>query len=362
MIIIVVVRHLAVSIGIIPDGIRRLQGEYSIMANGDQIKAILRAYRDSDESQLLTLALQIAAGEAKAGHGKLAQDIRGLVEELKLRGATVVPKRHPIPLAQPKGELADLLSVVYPEVRLEELVLSPDMAIRLTRVLSEQRQSARLREHGLEPRRRLLFVGPPGTGKTMSAAALAAELSLPLFTLRLESLFTRYMGEAAAKLRMLFDNISHVRGVYLFDEFDAIGQQRGVDNDIGEIRRILNSFLQLIEQDHSQSVLIAATNHASVLDRALFRRFDEVVQFHLPSGAEVVELMARRLRSAAAHLPLEHLATLAEGLSFADVKTACDDAMKQSLLAGRQAVQEEDVRQALLQRQNDKRVFSGEED
>lgn len=331
------------------------------MASGDQIKAMLRAYRDSDESQLLTLALQIAAGEAKAGHGKLAQDIRALVEDLKLKGATVVPRRHPTPLAQPKGELAELLSVVYPEVRLKDLVLAPDMVTRLERVLREQRQATRLREHGLEPTRKLLFVGPPGTGKTMSAAALARELSLPLFTLRLESLFTRYMGEAAAKLRVLFDNVSHVRGVYLFDEFDAIGQQRGVDNDIGEIRRILNSFLQLIEQDHSQSVLIAATNHASVLDRALFRRFDEVVQFHLPSGADVVNLMARRLRKWAADLPLQQLAKLAAGLSFADVQRACEDAMKHALLASREGVHEDDVRQALQQRQNDKRVFSGED-
>jgi len=330
------------------------------MANGDQIKAMLRAYRDSDESQLLTLALQIAAGEAKAGHGKLAQDIRSLVEELKLKGATVVPRRHPIPLAQPKGELADLLSVTYPEVRLEDLVLSADMARRLARVLNEQRQAAHLREHGLEPRRRLLFIGPPGTGKTVSAAALAKELNLPFFTLRLESLFTRYMGEAAAKLKVLFDNISQVRGVYLFDEFDAIGQQRGADNDIGEIRRILNSFLQLIEQDRSQSILVAATNHPAVLDRALFRRFDEVVQFHLPGNEEVVDLMVRRLRQSTADLPLRQFAELASGLSFADVQRVCDDAMKQALLAGRQKVLEQDARQALLQRLDDKRVFSGD--
>ena len=329
------------------------------MANGDQIKALLRAYRDSDESQLLTLALQIAAGEAKAGHGKLAQEIRGLVEELKTRGATITPKRSAIPLAQPKGELADLVSVVYPETAMSDLVLTPEMENRLRRVVSEQRQGARLREHGLEPRRRLLFVGPPGTGKTMSAAALAAELSLPLFTLRLEALFTRYMGEAAAKLRLLFDNISHVRGVYLFDEFDAIGQQRGTDNDVGEIRRILNSFLQLIEQDRSHSILIAATNHPAVLDKALFRRFDEVLRFHLPSEAEVVDLMARRLRTA--DLPWSRLGGLAHGLSFADVQRVCDDSLKHALLSGRSRVEEEDVVVALQERQHDKKTFSGEE-
>lgn len=329
------------------------------MANGDQIKALLRAYRDSNESQLLTLALQIAAGEAKAGHGKLAQELRGLVEEMKARGASIVPKRTAIPLAQPKGELGELVSVSYLDIDLDELVLTPDMQRRLRRVLNEQRQGARLREHGLEPRRRLLFVGPSGTGKTMSASALAHELSLPLFTLRLEALFTRYMGEAAAKLRMLFDNISQVRGVYLFDEFDALGQQRATDNDVGEIRRILNSFLQLIEQDRSHSVLIAATNHPSVLDRALFRRFDEVVRFHLPSETEILDLMSRRLRDS--NLPLKHLAHLALGLSFADVQRVCEDALKNALLAGRAKAEEEDVILALQERQQDKKTFSGEE-
>ena len=329
------------------------------MANGDQIKGMLRAYRDADASQLLTLALQIAAGEAKAGHGRLAEEIRKRVDELKQRGATVIPSRHPTPLAQPKGELATLVAVAYPEVDLGDMVLADAISTRLLRVLTEQRQGARLRAHRLEPRRKLLFAGPPGTGKTMSAAILAKELSLPLFTLRIEALFTRYMGEAAAKMKLLFDNISQVRGVYLFDEFDAIGQQRATENDVGEIRRILNSFLQLIEQDRSHSVLIAATNHPSVLDKALFRRFDEVVRFHSPDDSEILEMLTRRLKNFNA-LPSSELSALAHGLNFADIQRACDDAIKIALLDGRTTVTENDIQETLNERQQDRKVFSGE--
>ena len=117
----------------------------------------------------------------------------------------------------------------------------------------------RILDHGLSPRRKLLLVGPPGTGKTLTASVLAGELGLPLLEVRLDGLITRFMGETAAKLRQIFDATDQTRGVYFFDEFDAIGSERAIANDVGEIRRVLNSFLQMIEQDRSHSMVIAAT-------------------------------------------------------------------------------------------------------
>lgn len=327
------------------------------MANGDQIKAMLRAYKESDEGQLLTLALQIAAREAKAGHGRLATEIRDLVDELKGR-ATIVGHRQPIPIAQPRGELADLVGVSYPDTRLGDLVLAPATRERLDRVIREQRQSARIREHGLQPRRKLLLIGPPGTGKTMSAGALAGELSLPLFTLRLEGLFARYMGEAASKLKLIFENIQQVRGVYLFDEFDAIGQQRATANDVGEIRRILNSFLQLVEHDVSQSLVLAATNHPSILDTALFRRFDDVLRYELPSHDAIVDLLKRRLKRTEAQLDWDSVASQAKGLSFADVQRACDDALKETIVLGHGRLNTEHLLFAIRERQADRVTFA----
>ncbi|WP_249364437.1 AAA family ATPase, partial [Pseudoalteromonas ruthenica] len=138
---------------------------------------------------------------------------------------------------------------------------------------------AKLKNHGLSPRRKVLLVGPPGTGKTYTASVLAGELDYPLFQVRLDGVITKYLGESSAKLRQVFDAIREVRGVYFFDEFDALGSNRSAGNDVGEARRLLNSFLQMIEQDESNSLIICATNHIEILDHALFRRFDDVIKY-----------------------------------------------------------------------------------
>ena len=161
--------------------------------------------------------------------------------------------------------------------------------------MSEQRQQQNLRDHGLQPRRKLLLVGPPGSGKTMTAAVLAGELHLPLFTIVLDGLITKFMGETAAKLRLVFDAMQATRGVYFFDEFDAIGARRGERQDVGEIRRVLNSFLQFLEQDESHGLIVAATNHPELLDKALFRRFDDVIEYSVPDAVLAEALLRARL-------------------------------------------------------------------
>ncbi|WP_370976675.1 AAA family ATPase [Enterobacter roggenkampii] len=234
---------------------------------------------------------------------------------------------------QPKSELQGLLELTPSDVHVEELVLSADVKERLEKVVTEQRQSDKLKCFGLVPRRKLLFTGPPGTGKTMSALMLATELRLPLYTIVLDSLITRYMGETAAKLRLIFDHIRQTRAVYLFDEFDAIGTQRGASNDVGEIRRVLNSFLIFVEQDYSESVIVAATNHPELLDQALYRRFDDIIQFERPQEAQIVMLMKNRLSLFDTnHLNWEAITTEALGLSSAEITRSCDDAAKDAVI------------------------------
>jgi SpoVK/Ycf46/Vps4 family AAA+-type ATPase len=267
------------------------------MATADQVKALIRSHAEGDDTRFYSIAIQVAAQAARSGHAKFAQELRELVDQAKARAkwAPLPARLSPVPVVQPRGELAGLLTVVYPKVRMADVALDEGIRQRIDRVLVEQRQQERLKEYGFSPQRKLLFVGPPGTEKTLTTGALASELGLPLFTIQLDGLITKFMGETAAKLRLIFDAIQQTRAVYLFDEFDALGGERASKNDVGEIRRVLNSFLQFLEQDESDSLLVGATNHPQLLDRALFRRFDAVIEYGLPSVAVAERVMRSRL-------------------------------------------------------------------
>jgi SpoVK/Ycf46/Vps4 family AAA+-type ATPase len=320
------------------------------MASADQIKALIKSYLNRDDDQFYSVAMQVAAHEAKQGHGQFAQELREMIDAAKSRlSARHVGSTHQI--AKPRGELANLLKVTYPKNQLSELVLDETATAQLSRVIKEQRLFARIREHGLSPRRKMLLVGPPGTGKTMTASALAGELGLPLFLVRFDALITKFMGETAAKLRQVFESISDVRGVYFFDEFDAIGPQRGMANDVGEIRRVLNSFLQMIEQDHSNSLIIAATNHPQILDFALFRRFDTVIEYHLPDAAQITYLIRTRLGEfLPSRFPIKKVVDKATGLSFAEICRAVDEAIKEAIMHEKKVVREVELSRMLDER------------
>lgn len=323
------------------------------MATADQVKALIRSHADGDDMRFYAIAMQVAAQAARTGHGKFAQELRELVDQMKARAKVLEPARgpKPVPLAQPRGELAGLLTAGYPKTRLVDMALGEGLRARLDRVLTEQRERDRLREHGFSPMRKLLFIGPPGTGKTMTAAALAGELGLPLFSIQLDGLITKYMGETAAKLRIVFDAIQSTRGVYLFDEFDALGSERGSKNDVGEIRRVLNSFLQFLEQDESDSLVLGATNHVALLDRALFRRFDTVLEYALPTAEIAARVMRARLGLLnTASVDWDTAARKTEGLSHAEIAMACEQAAKNAILDHSTAIREAELVLALDER------------
>jgi SpoVK/Ycf46/Vps4 family AAA+-type ATPase len=322
------------------------------MSTARQIIALLKSYVEGEEQQFHSAALQMAAHEAKQGHGKLAQEIRELIDQAKARRSAVERKAGPVPLVQPKGELANLVSARYPDTKLSDMVLSPELESRLKLILTEQKQRNRLQSYNLSPRRKILLVGSPGSGKTMTASALAGELQLPLFTAIYSSLIGKFMGETASRLKLIFDAMALTRGVYFFDEFDAIGTQRNSTNDVGEIRRVLNSFLLLIENDESDSLIIAATNHPNLLDEALFRRFDDVIEYAPPTVEMIRRLLETRLSVFETQWSnwLEIL-NAAQGLSSAEIVRAADEAAKKAVLSNTEKISEGTLLSAILERQ-----------
>ncbi|MBI2840928.1 MAG: ATP-binding protein [Acidobacteria bacterium] len=306
------------------------------MPTADQVKALIRSHAHGDDTRFYAIAMQMAAQAARNGHAKFARELRDLVDQAQLRAKaeSAGQRTKPVPVVQPRGELAGLLTAAYAKTRLADMALDETVRSRIDRVLLEQRQRARIKEHGFAPLRKLLLIGPPGTGKTMTAAALAGELGVPLFTIQLDGLITKYLGETAAKLRLIFDTIRQTRAIYLFDEFDALGSERAAKNEVGEIRRVLNSFLQFLELDDSDSIIVAATNHHKILDHALFRRFDGVIEYVLPAREIIEKVMRARLSLLdTSRVDWPEVLGATEGLSHADVSRACEHAAKKAILA-----------------------------
>lgn len=325
------------------------------MPAAKQVISLLAGHVEGDAERVYTVALQIAASEARQGHGKTAETLRKLVDAARL-GASQKPTRPTLavttPLSRPRGELEDLVHAAHSETRLADMTLSESVRARLNRLVVQQHQRGRLREFNQRPSSRILLVGPPGSGKTLTASALAGEMHLPLFTVRLESVITRFLGESAGKLRLVFNQIAQIRGVYLFDEFDALGGKRTSGNDVGEIRRVLNSFLQFLEEPNAtDSVVVAATNHPELLDRALIRRFDEIIEYGLLDASGVRAMLAHRLSAMVGRkIAWSEVMPLAEGLSQAELARVADEAMKEAILGGKKTVGTTDLLAALTAR------------
>lgn len=313
--------------------------------NGQRIAAMVRSHAAGDDDSFYSVALQAAAREAKAGHHVLANDIKKAVDASRERRLA----SRVTPLVQPRGELSELVVATYPDVRLRELVAPAELTDQIKQILAEQRQRQNLLEHGFTPAHRLLLEGPPGTGKTMTAAALATELGLPMFTVRLDSLLSKFMGETASKLRLVFDSVAQRRAVYLFDEFDALGADRS-GNDVGEARRILNSFLVFLEEASAESLVLAATNHRVILDKALFRRFDAVLTYTLPDARQATAVISARLGTLGAGTSMAKLGDYTTGLSHAELVKAAETAAKAVLMRGERKVQRDDLISALASR------------
>lgn len=293
------------------------------MASAEQLKNLIEAHINSDDNRFKTIALQISASEARVGHTILANDIKDLIDKDINNKNKIVQINNTNPMLYVKKETHFF----------SELIASNDLKDKILRIIVEYKNSEKLASYGLANRKKILLEGNPGTGKTLTASIIATELSLPLYVVQMDRIVSKYLGETSTKLRQVFDSINSVLGIYFFDEFDAIGANRDLDNEVGEMRRILNSFLQFIEQSSSKSIIIAATNNKDLLDRALFRRFDDVLHYNLPKKEEIKLLLNYKLSFFKGKIEInDDIVNKCFGLSQAEITCVCNDVIKYCII------------------------------
>ena len=292
-----------------------------------QVTALVNAHVSRDHARFRAITLQIAAHVSSRSE-RGADQLRKLVDNQ----AMVL-----VPLPSASG----LLSTPSELSTLDDMVLAPTVRDRLDRVVLEQSRRSDLLAQGLRPARKLLFTGAPGVGKTMAAGALSRAIGLPIFRVDLHGVISSHLGETASKLAKVFEHVRSMPAVYLFDEFDALGADRSSVSDGSsagaEMRRVVNSLLQFIEDDRSDSLIVAATNHDQMLDSAIFRRFDEVVAFASPTRDEVIDLVRRKLADIDAEqldVSAIYSAVADPKLGHADVCAALDGVRKDHVLMG----------------------------
>jgi SpoVK/Ycf46/Vps4 family AAA+-type ATPase len=311
---------------------------------GELVRKLIQAFRSGDTSSFQLAAEKYVAEERRKNHHILARDI----EKLLLNGASTTTSTktfsligtNATDLPRDKERGIVLVEVIEPKRTLESLVLAQNIQCTLDTIIQENRKADILRSYGLRPASKILFCGPPGCGKTIAAEAVAQALYLPLVLVRFDAIVSSYLGETAANLRKVFDFVRTRPMVALFDEFDAIGKSRTAEEEHGELKRVVNSFLQMLDGFRGETLIIAATNHQGLLDSALWRRFDEIVFFDRPNSEAIREVLLRNMKQLGLEqgIDLESLSRDLSGMSHADIERVALDAVKTSVLADKHPI------------------------
>jgi SpoVK/Ycf46/Vps4 family AAA+-type ATPase len=313
------------------------------MTNVERLITLFRAFRERDDETFHRAAEAIIADELTANHHSQAIELQkalanGAKRPLQRNGTplTVLPKDRRY------GEA--LVQVVQPRADSNRVILAPEPRAQIERVVSEHSQRLKLAKYGYLPKSKLLFWGPPGCGKTLTAHLIASQLGLPLGVVRLNTLITSFLGETASHIQRVFDLAQSTPMVLLLDEADAVAKDRDDSNDVGELKRVVNSLLQAMDSFQSaESVVIAASNHQYLLDDALWRRFDDVVVFPMPAPAQLKGMLTVLLNGVNLAGNLDALAKKLSGLSFGQVEKGVIESIKTMILEDRSELRTADL-------------------
>ena len=315
------------------------------MANGKVLRQLIKAGATGDVAAFRRVSEVIIEEERQKQHHLLANDLEHILYGDHAIQTSRVPAAPPVPVDKERG--LPLLDIRQPSRSLDEIVLPESSSDAVEEILEENRRADVLRTYGMKAISKVIFFGPPGCGKTLAAEVVACELDMPLAIVRLDTLVSSYLGETAANLRQIFDFISQYPMVVLFDEFDAIGKERGDSGDHGELRRVVNAVLQMMDAYQGKSLILAATNHEHILDSAIWRRFDDAIEFPLHQLSELMKLKLRGIRRQF-ELEDDEVLSLFIGKSGADLERIVRRAIKRMILRSQEFLTLKDLKNALL--------------
>jgi SpoVK/Ycf46/Vps4 family AAA+-type ATPase len=299
------------------------------VARSELVKALLRSYGQGDDAAFQSAAEAVIADERKKRHDLLADELSAILAEShggrSKRRPLQVSSLKPLPKTRDDNSL---LTIVQPRLTFQDLVLARSVMEVLDGVVEEFRHRSTLRAHGVAPRSTLLLVGAPGTGKTVTGEAIAGELGLAVARIQLATVVSSFLGETARNLEQIFAFLNTGSWVLQFDEFDMLGRERADRSDHGELRRVVAAMLQIIDENNADSVFVATSNHPSLLDTAVWRRFDEVIEFGLPDQGMRVELIELKLRGVRTDIDVRTAARSMEGFSAAEIEAVCLNAVR----------------------------------
>lgn len=302
------------------------------MARGDLIKKLLLAYQRGEDRKFKEISMEIIKDERKKNHNVLADQLQKIIDSEINMSRTLKQLSDMVSVPRDENEIP-LIELRKSQKYLDDVILSNYNKEAIDRIIEEFWKSELLKSHNLKPKTKLLFCGPPGCGKTLCAEALAGELSLNLVYSRFDSIISSYLGDTSSNLRKVFDFVDKETWLMLFDEFDAIGKSRNDSNEHGELRRVVNSFLQIIDNYDGNSLIIACTNHEDMLDNAIWRRFDEIIYFDKPNKENISKLIRKKTASFPwGKVNLDEVVTAMSGFSHAEVERVCHDAIKLCLM------------------------------
>lgn len=329
------------------------------MARGDLLKKLLLSYQRGEDKKFREISMDIIRDERKKNHHALADQLQKIIDSQTFSPDKFTRLSHMVTVPKDENDVS-LVEIRKSKKYLSDIILSKDNKNSIDEIIQEFWRSELIKAYNLKPKSKILFCGPPGCGKSLCAEAIAGELGLPIIYNRFDSIISSYLGDTSSNIRKVFDFGAKETWVMLFDEFDAIGKSRNDPSEHGELKRVVNSFLQIMDSFEGQSLIIACTNHESLLDKAIWRRFDEVIFFNKPTHEEIVSLINKKITSfPKKNLDISKIAEDMVGFSHAEIERVCHEGIKYCLLNDKAELSDDIMFLQTNKERNRQKIYEG---